>query len=436
MEHSKIDYVDGSIEDGARFIQEADLVVGHNWVDYDCRVLKKLYPWFKIDLKKYADTLLLSHMLEPHRTRHFRCPPSKETIAGRRQIGPHSLENWGYEVGLGKVEYEDWETYDYKMLQRCIGDVEITHRVYNLLVGKMEGEDWKEAVDLEKAFRYIISEQEAHGWRIDTHTMKDHISHLTVQIEDLKTKAESLIPPQPVNKGPIKDPIKKDGTPKKKLTDWYNTLDVRFFRISDVGGSFTRIAFEPLNLESPKQRIDYLLKHGWTPTEYNFKKNEQGKPVYDKRGMTIPTTPKLTEDSVEGHEVGELMTHYLTLSHKLKSLNGWAEKLRDDGCLEAGGVTCGTNTGRMRHKVVVNVPKVGEFFGSEMRSIFSCRKGYKLVGTDLSALENRIIGHYVAPIPGGVEYARRLEEDDPHDHTVKLFSRLGLPINLILWSQE
>ena len=427
--NSKLDYTDGSISDGVRFVQDADEVIGHNWVDYDCRVLKKLRPQFIIDLDKYTDTLLLSHMLHPHKSRNPLCPPSKETAAGRRQIGPHSLENWGYDVGLGKIEYEEWDSYDYKMLERCVSDVEITHRVYTRLLNDMNGTDWSESIRLEKWFRFVISEQEAHGWYIDMPSVMKYSADLSNQLELLRNRASELIPLQPNNLGPIKDPIKIDGTPKKKLVDWYNQLDVRFFRLSDVVGSFTRVGFEPLNLESPKQRIDYLLRTGWVPTEYNVKTDNNGKPVYDRKGQTIPTTPKLTEDSVKGNEVGELMSHYLALSHKLKMLEGWKQRLRDDNCLEAGGVTCGTNTGRMRHRAVVNVPKVGEPYGEELRSIFAVRPGYRLVGTDLSALENRIIGHYVMPIPDGREYTRRLEEDDPHDHTVKLFNRIGLPIS-------
>jgi hypothetical protein len=110
-------------------LDKADQVIGHNFIDYDMRVLEKLQG-IKLDVNKITDTLLLSHMLCPHHSRHPDAPASKETSSGRRAIGPHSLENWGYYLGLGKIEYEDWSKFTPEMLERCKGDVEITERLY------------------------------------------------------------------------------------------------------------------------------------------------------------------------------------------------------------------------------------------------------------------------------------------------------------------
>jgi len=124
-----------SIREGLLHLKSADPIVGHNFIDYDMRVINKLYE-LELNVDKIVDTLLLSHMLNPHMSRHPRCPASKETVAGRRMIGPHSLENWGYYLGIGKIEYEDWTTFTPEMLERCKGDVEITHRLYNKFKGE------------------------------------------------------------------------------------------------------------------------------------------------------------------------------------------------------------------------------------------------------------------------------------------------------------
>lgn len=116
-------------------LQEADQIIGHNFIDYDMRVIEKI-TGIKLDVNKIVDTLLLSHMLHPHHSRHPDCPASKETIAGRRQIGPHSLENWGYYLGEGKIEYEDWTKFTPEMLERCKGDVSITEKLYNKFKGE------------------------------------------------------------------------------------------------------------------------------------------------------------------------------------------------------------------------------------------------------------------------------------------------------------
>ena len=126
---------DKSPEEMLPMLEKADSIIGHNFVDYDLRVLEKLFK-IKLDIDKIIDTMLLSHMLHPHLKRHKDCPASKETIDGRRQIGPHSLENWGYCLGLGKIEYEDWSKFTPEMLERCKGDVEITHKLYNKFKGE------------------------------------------------------------------------------------------------------------------------------------------------------------------------------------------------------------------------------------------------------------------------------------------------------------
>jgi len=130
LEDNKVHtYTNGNIKEGIKLLQTLDKIVMHNGIDYDMRVLEKL-TGIKLDVNKITDTLLLSHMLCPHHSRHPDAPASKETSSGRRAIGPHSLENWGYYLGLGKIEYEDWSKFTPEMLERCKGDVEITERLY------------------------------------------------------------------------------------------------------------------------------------------------------------------------------------------------------------------------------------------------------------------------------------------------------------------
>ena len=113
---------------GLVHLQQASLIYGHNFIDYDMRVIEKLSP-VKLDVNKIIDTMLLSYMLDPHRGRHIDCPPSQVIGDKRKPIGPHSLKNWGYICGRGKVEHEDWETFTPEMLHRCVEDVEITELV-------------------------------------------------------------------------------------------------------------------------------------------------------------------------------------------------------------------------------------------------------------------------------------------------------------------
>lgn len=292
---------------------------------------------------------------------------------------------------------------------------------------KLDSHDWSLPYTIEANFRYIISEQEAYGWKIDVESMDKLLDKMLEERERIRLEVVKLIGKRVINQGELSKPFKKDGSISVILERWYNNLDKRFFRLEDVVGTFTRVTFEDINLESPVQRIDALQKFGWVPTEYNYKLDKYKRPMYDEQGKKIKSSPKLTEDSVENCEVGKLMVKYMILSHRYKLTKGLKERLREDERIGSGGITVGCNTGRMMHRGVANIPRASEYYGNEIRSLFSHAKGYTLIGADLKSLENRLMGHYTFPYDKG-EYARRLEEEDSHEVTVRLVAEAGRDI--------
>jgi DNA polymerase I-like protein with 3'-5' exonuclease and polymerase domains len=287
--------------------------------------------------------------------------------------------------------------------------------------------DWALAYRIESNFRYIISCQESYGWKIDTDLMDRLLNQMLTEREEIVTRIYDLVPLRVIDQKEMAKPFKLNGERTAILERWYNNLDRRCFPIEAIAGPFSRVNFESLNLESPKQRVEALQNLGWVPTEYNYKTDKHNKPVYDDAGKKIKLSPKLTEDSVQGIEVGELMVKYTQLSHRYKLVKGLKERLREDGSIGSGGVTCGCNTGRMMHRGVANIPRVGEFYGEEIRSLFSHREGYTLIGADLKSLENRLMGHFTYNYDNGA-YAKRLESEDSHDATVNVLARIGITI--------
>jgi len=154
-----------------------------------------------------------------------------------------------------------------------------------------------------------------------------------------------------------------------------------------VGGPFSRLKIEEMNLGSMPQVKEYLLSQGWEPTEWN----------YDDAGNR--SSPKLTEDSYDSITggIGKLIKDRILFSHRRSQILGWIENIREDGRLTAGINPCGTNTGRARHHGVVNVPKAAKhvFYGYEMRSLFTASNGRVLVGHDADGLELRMLAHYM-----------------------------------------
>lgn len=412
---------DGTVEEGARFLQTADVVVGHNWIDYDARVLRKFFPFYSIDVDKIRDTYIRSLMFDPHRAKHPNCPTSKTTVEGRRQIGPHGLENWGYIVGRGKVEHEDWTVFTEEMLHRCVEDVEITNLVDDRLIYDAKGWDWSVSERIEKQFRLLMSEQEGHGWLFDKPKALQHMDTLTKRIEEIDNEVLPKIPPVVTVAPKASDKIrKKDGAYTANFVKWFEgcCIDTPYSKSAFVG-AHSRVTFEQINLASQPQIKEYLLSVGWVPTEWNYKM-ENKRPVKGEDGKYIKSSPKLTEDSFGSlqDDTGKLIAERITLCHRRAQINGWVENLRPDGRIGAGGNSVGTNTARVAHRTVVNVPKAedGIFFGKEMRELFVVPKGHTLVGADLSALEDRLAGHHTFKYDGG-SYAQALLEGDPHQKT-------------------
>lgn len=201
----------------------------------------------------------------------------------------------------------------------------------------------------------------------------------------------------------------------------------------DIGGPFTRLSWEPINLNSSTQVKDYLLSQGWQPTEYNYLKDAKGYFARDENGQPIPTSPKLTEDSfdsVEG-EVPKLVARRNILVHRLRllknvrtdgSLSGLINYVRDDGRVEARCIPQSTNTGRATHSIVVNIPSVNAVYGKEIRDLFKVKEGYKMVGVDAAALEARIFAHFMLLYPGGDELADLVLNGDIHAENAKMWN--------------
>lgn len=102
-----------------RDLSKLDYIIGHNIIDYDLYLLKRLYNFELSSKTMVIDTYLLSQMLWPDLSK-------REDV----KAGPHSLENWGAIFGRHKPEHEDWMHYSQDMLHRCAEDVEINYLLW------------------------------------------------------------------------------------------------------------------------------------------------------------------------------------------------------------------------------------------------------------------------------------------------------------------
>lgn len=384
------------IPDMLEFMDKIDVLIGHNLIGYDLPMLKKLYGYeFK---GKRVCTLIMSRLLDPKRMVPFNCP--------NKQCGPNSIEAWGYRVGRGKPEHNDWENFSEDMLHRCSEDTEILELTYNALLEEAKGKNWRNAFLLSFELFENLQKQEEYGWLVDQEHMRTCIRQLTKWIDRIDAVLTPRLPDiLEINEtkkagefGYVKKPFLKSGK--------YAESVVKFCADCGIGvddrrvlGPFSRISFRKVDLNSNAETKDYLLSLGWEPLEWN----------YDDEGNR--TSPKLSKDDpFDGLEdkVGKLVAKRVQCRQRRSIVEGLQTLVREDGRI-ASVVNTLAVTGRATHRNIVNIPAAGKsFFGKQMRRIFICREGYVLVGTDSDSCQLRMLGGRM----GSEEYIRALTTGD------------------------
>lgn len=134
-------YPPDEVEEGLKALHLADVLVGHNIKKHDLPLFKKLYGWEPKSHQIIIDTLVFSRMLNPKR-------PLPEGYKGQ---ATHSIEAWGYRLGLAKPEHEDWSQYSDEMGNRCIDDT----RINLLVLEELE----REAGNLSNYYEQLRSDQ-------------------------------------------------------------------------------------------------------------------------------------------------------------------------------------------------------------------------------------------------------------------------------------
>ena len=291
---------------------------------------------------------------------------------------------------------------------------------------------------------YLMSEQAITGFQFDKETAATLSEHIAQEMQKIADEVEPQLPPRPLKKSEQADytmpakPFKKDGTLSAVMLKWMDKHQLELIGLDHVQwqGELVKIvggkelpATAKMTLANQDDLKDYLIQEGWVPTLFNFKKDERGKPVRDDRGNLIETSPKMQEngrlcpnlEEMSGPLVKQVVK-WLSLRNRKSVLDGWLAnpRLEVDGRLGAAASGL-TNTHRLKHTTVVNVPKAedGVLLGKEMRSLFVARPGNVLVGYDASALEARVEAHYTRPYPGGEEYITDLIHGDIHMRTTE-----------------
>ena len=364
-----ISFLPHQIDEMLKFMDTIDVLIMHNGIGYDWPLLKKLYNY---EYKgKKVDTLIMSRLLNPKRIVPPHCPD--------KTVGPHSIAAWGYRVGRGKPDHNEWDRYSPEMLHRNQEDTEILYLVYQALMKEAEGGNWRNAFLMSFELFERLQQQEQYGWLVDQDHMRFCIKQLTRWIERIDRVISPYLPlvleieetKKEGEYGYVRKPFLKSGKYSQSVVDWCARVGIPLEHCP-VGGPFSRISFRPTNLNSGEETKDFLLQQGWEPLEWNT--NDEG----------VRTSPKLSKDDpfegIEGR-IGKLVAKRVQCRQRRGIIEGLLGIVRPDGRI-ASVVNTLAVTGRATHRGIVNIPKASSFYGKQMRQIFTSRHGYILVGTD------------------------------------------------------
>lgn len=364
------------ISEGLKFLAYADELWAHNGITYDIPVIRELYPDFRPYGKVY-DTLILSRLFfSDILDRDFRGKPANMPA---NLYGRHSLESWGYRLGVLKSEFGktlngDWSTYTPEMLDYCAKDVEVLTQLVRLFEPKLQ--KYQRCIDIEMRCAKVMSRQEYAGFPFHTDQAIALLSKLSTELETLSDEMRSTF--TFVDGG--------EWTPKRDNKVSGYVKGAACCKIKD---------FNPTS----REHIAWAFKthRGWEPTEFtNTGRAQIDETVLDGIG---------TEEAKKFGRILELQKQLGLLS---EGSNSWL-KLVENGRLHHSCML-NTATGRQAHMRpnLAQVPSAHEF-----RELFYAGPGRKLVSADCSGLELRCLAHYLARYDGG-KFGEEVVNGDIH----------------------
>lgn len=287
--------------------------------------------------------------------------------------------------------------------------------------------------------------QEATKWEVGVDAMGELQKELTGHLDESREHLEVIMDKVPAYaaKNKPKKPYKMDGTLSASGLSWEDAI-ANLGKVDDLGNSLTKVVpdkpdtykilrkYNPPNVNSSVQIKNLLFKHGWRPETFEYKRDDAAMQAWVDSGFQKGRKPKprkIPQVSIQGDDGKELCPSvrrlveeqpeieyydkYTTVKHRSDMIKGW-EKALDGGKHLKARIGGFTNTLRVKHRELVNLPSVDKPYGEQIRGLLIAGKGKIELGTDLSSLEDRVKHHFMMAFDP--EYvATMMEEDfDPH----------------------
>jgi len=315
-----------------QYIEDQDLLIGHNIISFDLPVLKKLWN-LNTNSNPLRDTLIMSRLLNPVLEKG------------------HSLDSWGVRLGLKKGDFSDFDGgLSEDMVDYCIQDVEITHALFTHLTDSLL--DWGKSVDLEHEVALVVKKQEENGFKLDVPKCMTMLSDWQQSLIDIEEELQQVFQP------------------------------ITTERYSDKTGKRLKDKVEVFNPGSRKQIAERLMGLGWKPRKHT----EKGTVIVDEKVLQtvrIPQAKPILRYLLLQKRVAQVKSWVENVS----------ERGRVHCKVRTNGAITGRMTHSKPN--LAQVPRVGSEYGEECRSVWTVEDGNVLLGADASGLELRMLAHYM-----------------------------------------
>jgi len=399
------------------FARSVDLWIGHNLLGYDASVIDKLVG-YSITPEASLDTLIVSKMVDYSRS-------------------SHSVEDYGVEFGLPKIEFTDFSRYSPEMEEYCKRDVDITERIYNKYRRYIHNPIRQKSIHTEQSFQLVCNDLEKNGFAFNTAKAQQYLQKVQDELATLDKDILSSFPPREV--------LIREFTPRATKFGTINRSSVPrqlHQRMEDyeVGKTYRHTRSEAFNPSSHKQIIQVLNEAGWQPTdktkthieaerEYNRLKAKERltrQDLIDKLKTLKVSGWKVNEANLEtlpakAPAPARALAKRILLESRRRTLTEWLSLVSTDGRIHGKFYGIGAWTHRMAHQNpnTANIPNEFDtagkrkLYGKELRSLWMAPRNRLLVGCDAEGIQLRIFAHYI----NDPEFTQALVEGKKDDKT-------------------
>ncbi len=372
------------------FLDTAPTLIMHNGLCFD----KEALAFLGYDVSKVTiiDTMFISWYLQPRRMRH-------------------GLAEYGEEFGVPKPVIEDWENqtqeeYNFRVMQDCRIQMALWEQQYSQLLAI-----YRTPEEVKRFVEYLMSKgrqqviQQRTRWKLNVPKAEAFRDMLAPMISEKEIALEASMPKVPkyaLKNRPAKC-HKQNGTLSATGAKWKAVCDANGLDWQDKNLVIKVLkGYDEPNAASHAQVKDWLFSLGWKPQTFKFVRDKETNETRQIPQITVKDDDGIPDICPSLHELaednpGKGVEHLIGLGvyrNRLSIVNGWLRDVSDDGFLVASCAGL-TNTLRLKHRGLVNIPSIRVFGGKELRGMLEApNEDYEQLGSDLSSLEDRCKHHF------------------------------------------